>query len=167
MRFASIKQIEIVGEAANYITPETKELFSDIEWKQIIGMRHILIHEYFGVDANLDGIVLSKLPDKLIRFPSIASSGNGSVVIFNKTDFIDSIGFLPKEISALISYQCKNGPAHRNPWLALMCFFFPCFFEQPDLFCLLHVERLAAFVEFQDRTLQVHSVYLHFPPIGN
>jgi uncharacterized protein with HEPN domain len=53
MRFASIKQIEIVGEAANYITPETKQLFSDIEWKQIIGMRHILIHEYFGVDANL------------------------------------------------------------------------------------------------------------------
>ena len=53
MRFASIKQIEIIGEAANYITPETKELFSDIEWKQIVSMRHILIHEYFGVDANL------------------------------------------------------------------------------------------------------------------
>jgi hypothetical protein len=31
-------------EAANYITPETKQLFSDIEWGQIIGMRHILIH---------------------------------------------------------------------------------------------------------------------------
>ena len=53
MRFASIKQIEIIGEAANYITPETKQLFSEIEWKQIIGMRHILIHEYFGVDPNL------------------------------------------------------------------------------------------------------------------
>jgi|SRR5882724_6387333 len=53
MRFVSIKQIEIVGEAANFIAPETKLLFSDIEWKQIIGMRHILIHEYFGVDANL------------------------------------------------------------------------------------------------------------------
>ncbi|HET6253443.1 MAG TPA: DUF86 domain-containing protein [Puia sp.] len=53
MRFASIKQIEIIGEAANYITPETKMLFTDIEWKQIVGMRHILIHEYFGVDENL------------------------------------------------------------------------------------------------------------------
>jgi uncharacterized protein with HEPN domain len=53
MRFASIKQIEIIGEAANYITSETKLLFTDVEWKQIIGMRHILIHEYFGVDANL------------------------------------------------------------------------------------------------------------------
>jgi len=40
MRFASIKQIEIIGEAANYIMPETKALFTNIEWKQIIGMRH-------------------------------------------------------------------------------------------------------------------------------
>ena len=53
MRFASIKQIEIIGEAANYLTPETKALFTDNEWNQIIGMRHILIHEYFGVDDNL------------------------------------------------------------------------------------------------------------------
>jgi len=53
MRFASIKQIEIIGEAGNYITAETKLLFTDIEWKQIVGMRHILIHEYFGVDAYL------------------------------------------------------------------------------------------------------------------
>ena len=53
MRFASIKQVEINGEAANYITPETKQLFPQIQWKEIIGMRHILIHEYFGVDTNL------------------------------------------------------------------------------------------------------------------
>lgn len=53
MRFASIKQIEIIGEAANHITSETRALFSDIEWRQIVGMRHVLIHEYFGVDSNL------------------------------------------------------------------------------------------------------------------
>jgi uncharacterized protein with HEPN domain len=52
MRFASIKQIEIIGEAANYITSETKERLSDIEWQQITGMRHILVHEYFGVEQS-------------------------------------------------------------------------------------------------------------------
>ena len=33
MRFASIKQIEIIGEAANYISKETKNKFADIPWR--------------------------------------------------------------------------------------------------------------------------------------
>lgn len=53
MRFACVKQMEIIGEAANYITDETKSKFSDIQWRQIIGLRHILVHEYFGIDNNL------------------------------------------------------------------------------------------------------------------
>ncbi|SEW14384.1 HepT-like ribonuclease domain-containing protein [Chitinophaga arvensicola] len=53
MRFASVKQIEIIGEAANLLTPELKELHTDVAWRQIIGLRHILVHEYFGIDAEL------------------------------------------------------------------------------------------------------------------
>lgn len=53
MRFASIKQIEIIGEAANFVSAETKDKFTDIQWRQIIGLRHILVHEYFGIDSNL------------------------------------------------------------------------------------------------------------------
>ena len=53
MRFASIKQIEIIGEAAIHITEETKLKFTEVQWRQIIGLRHILVHEYFGVDNNL------------------------------------------------------------------------------------------------------------------
>ena len=53
MRFASIKQIEIVGEAATFITRGTKAKFSEVKWNQIAGMRHILVHEYFGIDENI------------------------------------------------------------------------------------------------------------------
>jgi uncharacterized protein with HEPN domain len=53
IRFASIKQIEIVGEAANHISEETRNTFPDIPWKNIIGLRNILIHEYFGIDAKI------------------------------------------------------------------------------------------------------------------
>ncbi|HCZ35627.1 MAG TPA: DUF86 domain-containing protein [Cytophagales bacterium] len=53
MRFACVKQMEIIGEAANYITEETKSKFTEIQWRQIIGLRHILVHEYFGIDNNL------------------------------------------------------------------------------------------------------------------
>ena len=53
MRFASVKQMEIIGEAANYITEETKNKFSNIQWRQLIGLRHVLVHEYFGIDSKL------------------------------------------------------------------------------------------------------------------
>lgn len=53
IKFASIKQIEIIGEAAKNISDQTKEKFPGIEWKQIAGLRNILVHEYFGVDADL------------------------------------------------------------------------------------------------------------------
>src|SRR5471032_1395969 len=64
MRCASVKQIEIIGEASNYITPETKALFTDIEWRKIIGMRHILVHEYFGTDFDLIWqVIINDLPE--------------------------------------------------------------------------------------------------------
>ncbi len=72
MRFATIKQIEIIGEAANYISSETKDKFKDIEWLQIIGMRHILIHEYFGVDDTLIWqVVINDIPNLKIKIDSV------------------------------------------------------------------------------------------------
>lgn len=63
MRFACVKQIEIIGEAANSITIETRSIFTELEWKQIIGMRHILVHEYFGVDFDLIWqVIINDLP---------------------------------------------------------------------------------------------------------
>jgi uncharacterized protein with HEPN domain len=60
MRFASIKQIEIIGEASNFITDITKNKFSDIEWQKIIGLRHVLVHEYFGVDMTIIWQIIEK-----------------------------------------------------------------------------------------------------------
>jgi len=40
-----------------------REQFSDIEWRQIIGLRHILVHEYFGIDAQLIWqVIIDDLP---------------------------------------------------------------------------------------------------------
>ena len=60
MRFASVKQIEIIGEAANLITPEVRYKYKEIEWRQIIGLRHILVHEYFGIDFDLIWQIIKK-----------------------------------------------------------------------------------------------------------
>ena len=59
MKYACIKQLEIIGEASNLITNETKDIMTDVPWKQIVGMRHLLVHEYFGVDFELIWQVIS------------------------------------------------------------------------------------------------------------
>ncbi len=53
MRFACIKQVEIVGEACNHVDSTIREAFPNIEWRSIVELRNILIHEYFGVDTPL------------------------------------------------------------------------------------------------------------------
>ncbi len=53
MRFASIKQMEVIGEASNHLSKELKNRFSEIEWAQIVGMRNVFAHEYFGIDPRL------------------------------------------------------------------------------------------------------------------
>lgn len=75
MRFASIKQIEIIGEAANHLTEETRESFNEIEWRQIIGLRHVLVHEYFGVDGKLIWqMIREDIPQLKIKIEKILSS---------------------------------------------------------------------------------------------
>jgi len=75
MRFACIKQLEIIGEAGNYISEETKTKFSGVEWSQIVGMRNVFVHEYFGVDPNLVWeIIKNDLPDLKIKITEILSS---------------------------------------------------------------------------------------------
>ena len=44
------KWFEIIGEASYQITKEYKQANAVVEWKGIEGLRHILVHDYFGVD---------------------------------------------------------------------------------------------------------------------
>jgi uncharacterized protein with HEPN domain len=44
--------IQVIGEAANGISPEFQEQHPKIPWKDIIAMRHLLVHQYFGIDMD-------------------------------------------------------------------------------------------------------------------
>ncbi|MEM7816824.1 MAG: DUF86 domain-containing protein [Candidatus Aenigmatarchaeota archaeon] len=50
---AVIRRIEVIGEAVKNIPNEIKKKYPKIPWKNIAGMRDVLIHQYFGVDLEL------------------------------------------------------------------------------------------------------------------
>ncbi|MBE0433264.1 DUF86 domain-containing protein [candidate division WOR-3 bacterium] len=47
-----IRQIEIIGEAVKRLSDRTRSMHQEIPWKDVIGMRNKLIHDYFGVDID-------------------------------------------------------------------------------------------------------------------
>jgi len=53
----------MLGEAASRITDEFQQKHSEIPWSKIIGMRNILVHDYFGIDFEIVwGVVEKELP---------------------------------------------------------------------------------------------------------
>ena len=50
---AVIRNFEIIGEAANYISPEFKINNSHIQWRKLTDFRNRLIHHYFGINYEI------------------------------------------------------------------------------------------------------------------
>ena len=51
--FASIKQLEIIGEASNALSKELRDEHPEISWKPIIALRHILVHDYYVIQSDI------------------------------------------------------------------------------------------------------------------
>jgi len=52
-RAAAVRRIEIVGEAVKNLPADFKDKYTEIPWKNIVGTRDKLIHQYFGVDWDI------------------------------------------------------------------------------------------------------------------
>lgn len=50
LKYAILKQIEIIGAAAYYLSDNLKQKYQEVEWNKIIGARHIYVHHYFQVN---------------------------------------------------------------------------------------------------------------------
>lgn len=71
-RYATIKQLEIIGEACGRISPAIKEIHQEVEWNNINGFRNISIHEYFGVNFQIVWqIAQNDLPELKAQFSNI------------------------------------------------------------------------------------------------
>lgn len=50
---AVLRRIQIIGEAAKYLPADFRNKWNDTPWKEIAGMRDIIVHEYFGITLGM------------------------------------------------------------------------------------------------------------------
>ena len=63
MYYAVVKNIEIIGEAANMLTADFQEAHPNTLWKKVRGMRNYIVHEYFQIDdVVVWGVVKTDIP---------------------------------------------------------------------------------------------------------
>lgn len=52
--------IQIIGKAASRLSLELMRRHPAVPWKDIIGMRNIIVHDYFGIDCDVVWQVVEK-----------------------------------------------------------------------------------------------------------
>ena len=62
---AVIRNFEIIGEAANRLPEEFKELHPGIDWYKIRGFRNRIVHDYMGIDYSIVWEIRSHFLDSL------------------------------------------------------------------------------------------------------
>jgi uncharacterized protein with HEPN domain len=50
---AVVRNLEIIGEAANRLPDEFKEKHPEVQWHKVVGLRNRIIHDYFGIDLKI------------------------------------------------------------------------------------------------------------------
>lgn len=66
LRFAVVRAIEIVGEAAANVSVEGRAEAPAVPWKQIVGMRNRVVHRYIDVDNDIVWTTLNIEPPALL-----------------------------------------------------------------------------------------------------
>ena len=60
---ATLRNLELIGEAATHIPDAVREHFADIPWRMIVATRNRLIHGYLGIDNDtIWSIVQDEVP---------------------------------------------------------------------------------------------------------
>lgn len=63
---ATLRNIELIGDAATHVPPDVRERHGEIPWRLIIATRNRLIHGYLGIDNDtLWSIIRDEVPDLL------------------------------------------------------------------------------------------------------
>ena len=63
---ATLRNLELIGEAATHVPSSVRDLHADIPWRDIIGTRNRIVHGYLGIDYDLIWGIVSQSVIELI-----------------------------------------------------------------------------------------------------
>ena len=52
MQHAVIRCLTVVGEAANRLSADTRDSLPEIAWRDVVGLRNVLVHDYQGINLS-------------------------------------------------------------------------------------------------------------------
>lgn len=53
-----VHHLQVIGEACRSLSSELRDRHPEVPWSQIVGMRHIHVHNYFEIDTDLVHLLL-------------------------------------------------------------------------------------------------------------
>jgi uncharacterized protein with HEPN domain len=72
---ATLRNLELIGEAATHVPEDVRENFPDIPWRKIIATRNRVIHGYLGIDNDvLWSILKQDIPLLLLQLNQAKNS---------------------------------------------------------------------------------------------
>ncbi|MDX2000540.1 MAG: DUF86 domain-containing protein [Thermoanaerobaculia bacterium] len=72
---AIVRNVELLGEAARQIPPDIRDQTPQVAWREIVGLRNVLIHSYFGIDDEiLWDVVTVRVPALVLALESFAAT---------------------------------------------------------------------------------------------
>jgi uncharacterized protein with HEPN domain len=72
LRLALAHLVQMIGEAARRVSPESQRTYSQIPWSDVIGMRHKIVHDYLDVDFDVVWeVVTTDLPELISQLSPI------------------------------------------------------------------------------------------------
>ena len=63
---ATIRNLELIGEAAIHVPRSVRDTFPDVPWRAIVGLRNRLIHGYEGIDNDIIWTIIQDAVPKLL-----------------------------------------------------------------------------------------------------
>jgi len=77
--YAVVRAIQLIGQAARGVSEELQAAHAEIPWREIIGMRNVVVHDYADVDPALVWkTVREDLPGLIERLNAILAEGSAS-----------------------------------------------------------------------------------------